>query len=435
MYCAKCGSKLLEGAAFCSKCGTPVNITRDHFDIKEKINGRYGEPTGRRHKPNRQTKLVVSVLIGAIAIAVIVGLFFLKNVLFKGTPDLMEDAWYGNSSENIACGAAFAEKDGIIYFDSPKSSAIYATSQYGTTAYPIIPDNVNEFNNRYLNISKDNYLYYVTGGNCDRIVRLDLSTPLKRTQTIYEIKGSPSTMIRDLTLVDERIYFRVGGKFDSKIYGADKECQSVSFIAQGGAMTVRDGWIYYAGGKNSDSIYRIRSNGSEKEKLYEREGLISSIFVKENTLYYTGIASNSSGCISLDDKSNKELFYSDNNDIIVAMNYCNGSPILFRVEVTDGTKRDVPYAEDVKHNILFKEDDDTTKYVQTYSSAFRDAEGYSVFGSGIYYPASGGQIGFSNEFDGWRDICAYRVNIDSGEGEYILLDPEGDLSSVNQTSR
>lgn len=409
MYCAKCGSKLLDGAVFCSKCGTPVDEAQVQTNAVEQTK----TPIKHQSKSRRSRKLAMPILLALIALVVLVGCIFLIKPFFKRSPDLMVNAWYGNSSENIACGAAFVEMDGIIYFDSPISDAIYAVDQRGTTAYQVIPDSVNESDNRYLNISRDGFLYYVTGFRSNKIVKLDLSDPSNEVETIYEAK---SGSIFDLTIVDDNIYFRVGDHFESKIYMADKDCKSVSKIAKGGPMTVRNGWLYYyAGGKKTCSIYRIRSNGAEKEKLYEREGLISSVFIADNCLYFTGIAWGSAGYVDIESKSYQEIS-PNNSDIILAMNYINGDPILIHSK----------YTESLNRGVLYQENEKTKDIVKVINLAGYIG-GYSVIGKYIYYMTIG-QQGFSDEFEGWRDICAYRVNIDSGEGEYILLDSEGDSS-------
>ena len=414
MYCAKCGSKLLDGAAFCSKCGTPVNETHLQKNAVEQTKRKEESPIKQQSKSRRSSKLAMSILLTLIALVVLVGCIFLIKPFFKGSPDLMDDAWYGNSSENIACAAAFVENDGIIYFDSPISDAIYAVDQYGTTAYRVIPDNVNESDNRYLNISKDGFLYYVTGFGSDRIVKLDLNDPSKGTEIIYEANSGE---IMDLTIVDDNIYFRVGDLFKSQIYMADKDCKSVSKIAKGGPMTVRNGWIYYAGGNNTSSIYRIRSNGTEKEKIYEREGLISSIFTVDNCVYFAGYASGSSGCVDVESKSYQGIS-SNNSDIILNMNYINGDTILFHSEYTESLNRGVLYREN-----------DVTKNIVNVETVVGNIGGYSVIGKNIYYPATR-QQGFSDEFEGWGNICAYRVDIDTKEGEYILLDSDGNFSDL-----
>ncbi|MCR4610377.1 MAG: DUF5050 domain-containing protein [Lachnospiraceae bacterium] len=412
MYCAKCGSKLLDGAIFCSKCGAPVNETQVQTNAVEQTKREEESPVKQKLKSRRPKKTAMPILFALIGLVVLVGCGFLIRSFFKGTPDLMENAWYGNSSENIACGAAYVEKDGIIYFDSPISDAIYAVDQFGTTAYQVIPDSINESDNRYLNISRDGFLYYVTGFSSDQIVKLDLGDPSKEIETIYEAK---SGKILDLTIVDDNIYFRVGDTFESQIYMADKDCKSVSKIAKGGPMTVRNGWIYYAGGKNTSNVYRIRSNGAEKEKIYERDGLISSIFTIDNCLYFVGYNSDSAGCVDIESKSYQGIL-PDNSDVILDMNYFNGDPILFHSEYTESQNR----------GVLYQENEDTKDIVKVPTDVGH-IWGCSVIGKNIYYPATG-QQGFSDEFEGWRDICAYRVNIDTREGEYILLDSEGDSS-------
>lgn len=307
MFCTKCGNKLKDGAKFCDKCGTPVQLKSEVQDDNKIIEQHYEEENNAIKKFKNKNSIIV--ILGCIA--------FIVAVI-------------------IVYGVFFAKPGSVFSFLSFGSSS---SSQPVKVKNKVSTKKVNKTNNKKVDTDKeDNIKLGTTSGNltnCSFVFEKNGAiyySNFTKQYKLYEMNYDSSNPIQLNN--DDSGYFTQNGDYiyytnDSdggKIYsistngsGRKKICEDKSSY-----LEYADGYIYYRNESDGSLVYKIKEDGTAKEKVsgpcnlfnidsnflyYLKDGIlkrknlktgdeikigdtISTIVVQDNTVYFTDSSQN-----------------------------------------------------------------------------------------------------------------------------------------------
>ncbi|MBE7022534.1 MAG: DUF5050 domain-containing protein [Ruminococcaceae bacterium] len=232
-----CGRPNLPAGESCVRCGRDKTAVLSAFSsrdaltqtLEEQEAARLAEEEARRQeearrKEERRRKVKKGVLCGAGAILALVVLYMIGRLIYGGV--------------SVALGNSAAKK------------------------------------NDYLSA----YTHYAAAGNS------------KKVATVSEqVKGNSSSNLMQsgiLAADEENIYYI---DLSYAIYKEEKATGEKTRLgdASGVYLNVLDGWVYYTDAATGNSIWRIRTDGSSKELLYEEpEHGLGNLTLVGNELYF-----------------------------------------------------------------------------------------------------------------------------------------------------
>lgn len=119
MYCAKCGTEVRDGAAFCSSCGTPTSVMPPAFPVSPAAAAApYASPVQAGWTPQPSVAYagfwlrMVAHLIDHIVLAVPMGILFVFLILGTGISAALQGLHPGESPEEVIAAIGF----GVIFF-------------------------------------------------------------------------------------------------------------------------------------------------------------------------------------------------------------------------------------------------------------------------------------------------------------------------------
>ena len=119
MYCAKCGTEVRDGAAFCSSCGTPTSVMPPTFPVSPAVAAApYASPVQAGWTPQPSVAYagfwlrLVAHLIDHIVLAVPMGILFVFLILGTGISAALQGLHPGESPEEVIAAIGF----GVIFF-------------------------------------------------------------------------------------------------------------------------------------------------------------------------------------------------------------------------------------------------------------------------------------------------------------------------------
>ena len=287
MYCKSCGSEIKKGAKFCKQCGAVATL-----------------PAGRREtrksqgKAARKKGLIILVLV-LIILAVLAAVFFLlikPKFLDSPAASVKQDSEKaqqetrvkddkagkaGNTFGNLANGGGLVQSGEWIYYSD--GQGIYKTADIKKEGNLIckatVPNNLN---------AMGDWIYYTAG------------KPGKHYNIIYRAKtnGSKSEILSDkpctaLDVLDGRLYYQTADPesegYLGELYSMQPDGSQIKTVIEDQCRLfgAADGWLYYMAYEGENGVlYRIKPDGTGREKLVDPFKTCSVLVVADDWLYY-----------------------------------------------------------------------------------------------------------------------------------------------------
>lgn len=149
-------------------------------------------------------------------------------------------------------------KDDYVYYCNIKDdSSIYKIKTDGTRKEKLSTNSGSDL------FAVDDWLYYINKSDSNKICRI--STDGTAEETVID---SPSSIFN---IYHNRIYYVC--ETDNKLYSTSLDGSNQLTVSDDscGELNVTDEWIYYANDSDEGKLYKIRHDGSGKEKLTDDE--------------------------------------------------------------------------------------------------------------------------------------------------------------------
>ncbi|HWQ88997.1 MAG TPA: DUF5050 domain-containing protein [Desulfitobacteriaceae bacterium] len=290
-FCSNCGAKIeYENDMFCSQCGNPIEGEIDSAPEEKPASGKIPEKKARMTK-KLPVIVIAVVLIAAAALAV--KYIFLKgtaigypvqfsgdNVVFLNKNDnnrlyKMNLDGSGKTRLDSEYTNCFAVEGGWIYFDSFN---MYKIRDDGTAKIKLEDSSTGTWAGSIA--VAEGWVYYAEDyGEQRNIIKIGTDGNNKTRQN--------SDFSINIALEGEYVYY-VNVDDSHKIYRIKTDGTGREKIGDDkvpGRFMLKNGWIYYSNESDSSRLYKIKIDGTGKTKLCEDYS--QDISVSGEWVYYS----------------------------------------------------------------------------------------------------------------------------------------------------
>lgn len=256
-FCEECGQGLSKEDMFCERCGWKVVDQEEDLGHDNAIGHSPGEPpiaaASVKDSPKAEKKgLPLPVLIGMLVL--LVGTFVLWKTVLKSA-ELMKPPLVSDS--------------GVFFADFGRGSALYRVDLDGKNKKRLSKDFIKAMD------MEDNWIYYSS------------------ILGIYKVRddGTDKTELFNrsaeyIQVGDGWVYFVESGDYNIcriKTDGTGFEQIGDDFAC---ALKHEAGWLYYRNADAGHCIFRIRTDGSDRQQVTTDEISFSNYDVSDGVVYY-----------------------------------------------------------------------------------------------------------------------------------------------------
>lgn len=285
MYCKNCGNKISEGAKFCKSCGAPAVEPSEKRETEQAR-----RESIRREKAKKRRKILLACLLLLAVCACVVFAYVKPNWIDRKTakPEdgkpaaaALAKGETGNSFANLANGGELVESGSWIYYSN--GQGIYKTadmSEEGTQlCRATVPGNLN---------AAGEWIYYTAAKGTEHY------------NVIYRVRmnGSESEMLSEepctmLTAAGDKLYYQIVDQnsegYEGKLFSMNMDGSGVKQVLEDQIrfLGIEKDWIYYTTYQGEqNTLYRVKTDGTEEERLISEFRSCSVPVVKDGWLYY-----------------------------------------------------------------------------------------------------------------------------------------------------